>query len=808
MRTRMSWATVVVVLLVAAAPAAAKDYATTALNIIPSGQPQNASDPNAKKQAEMYNGLTPLFRNVQPTDLTKYFKSEAHEPADVVSTETLASRPGVTIKRDSFGVPHIYGVTDADVIYGAGWVMANDRGLLLNQARYNGLLAAIDAPGYSSIKLIQDLANFVPSKQTNDVVAKQTQEILKYGSKGRQLLSDMDTYLQGINAWYAKNQPSAAKYTRNDIYSFNATLGQYLGQGGGNEPANTQFFDGLQRKFGVSKGEKIYTDLRQRNDPDSITTLTGKTFPYSPTPSRRTGNVIIDNGSLDTNAAKATAVNAASHHQASNILIAAGSRTSTGHPLFVGGPQIGYFFPGLTLEMGLHGPNIDVRGATAPPFPGYMLIGRGEDYAWTLTSAGADIVDEYAETLCGGSRTRYLYKGTCRTMTKINAGSVVQAGKTTKVAFYQTVHGPVIGYAKVRGRRVAISRKRSSYGKDTVDQLFFQQMTFGRVKNVKDYFAAANLTPQTFNSFYADDKNLGMFTSGALPLRARGVDGDLLTDGRGGFEWRGFAPASAHPQGSNPASGLIVNWNNKPAPRFPAGDDRWAEGSLMRNQLLTTELARTNKHTLATVTSAMNAAATQDVRIRLFWPTLKAMLKRTSAPGQTQKLADLLESWYQSGGSRLDTNNDGFIDAPGAAILDAAWDIMANSALCPTLSTRLCNQLSTLASRFDKPPGGQSDGWYKYMNKDFRTLLGQPVKQRFSRRYCADGTVRLCSIAMWSALQQAGARLARRQGSDPAKWRKSTKPELIKFVPLPLITMAYTNRPSGIQQIISFDGHR
>lgn len=31
---------------------------------------------------------------------------------------------------------------------------------------------------------------------------------------------------------------------------------------------------------------------------------------------------------------------------------------------------------------------------------------------------------------------------------------------------------------------------------------------------------------------------------------------------------------------------------------------------------------------------------------------------------------------------------------------------------------------------------------------------------------------------------------------------------VIKFVPLPLITMAYTNRPSGIQQVISFDGHR
>ena len=37
----------------------------------------------------------------------------------------------------------------------------------------------------------------------------------------------------------------------------------------------------------------------------------------------------------------------------------AGKRSATGHPLFVGGPQIGYFYPGLTLEMDLHGPGIE-----------------------------------------------------------------------------------------------------------------------------------------------------------------------------------------------------------------------------------------------------------------------------------------------------------------------------------------------------------------------------------------------------------------------------------------------------------------
>ena len=62
---------------------------------------------------------------------------------------------------------------------------------------------------------------------------------------------------------------------------------------------------------------------------------------------------------------------------------------------------------------------------------------------------------------------------------------------------------------------------------------------------------------------------------------------------------------------------------------------------------------------------------------------------------------------------------------------------------------------------------------------------------------------------LWAALNSAGAQLARTQGSNPAAWRSDATRERISFVPglLPL-TMRYTNRPSGIQQVISFNGHR
>jgi hypothetical protein len=61
----------------AAAPAAADDYAATARNIIPSGQYGSVPPvPGADSQALMYDGLTPLFDQVTDADLLSKFKSE------------------------------------------------------------------------------------------------------------------------------------------------------------------------------------------------------------------------------------------------------------------------------------------------------------------------------------------------------------------------------------------------------------------------------------------------------------------------------------------------------------------------------------------------------------------------------------------------------------------------------------------------------------------------------------------------------------------------------------------------------------
>jgi hypothetical protein len=206
----------------------------------------------------------------------------------------------------------------------------------------------------------------------------------------------------------------------------------------------------------------------------------------------------------------------------------------------------------------------------------------------------------------------------------------------------------------------------------------------------------------------------------------------------------------------------------------------------------------------------MNAAATQDVRAIDTVPLLALLLPSSTAPNfQTRQMVKLLIDWRSHGGSRLDRDLDGEIDDPGAAIMDAAWPKIADGFMKSQLGPQL-DELDSLFSRFNAPPGGQYSGWYQYFDRDIRSLLGLPVAKPLNQSYCGRGDLGRCRRVIWNQLQAAAAELTAEQGtSNPAAWRADATAERISFVPglLPT-TMRYTNRPSGIQQVISFNGHR
>ena len=130
----------------------------------------------------------------------------------------------------------------------------------------------------------------------------------------------------------------------------------------------SEFLSALQRKLGPTKGRKIWNDLREANDPEAPASVPGKVQFQTP-PKNDSGNVNLDPGSLSSSATKAIAAADQERAHASNELMVSGARSSTHHPIMVAGPQIGYYYPGLTLEEDLEGPGISQRGVTLGAVP-------------------------------------------------------------------------------------------------------------------------------------------------------------------------------------------------------------------------------------------------------------------------------------------------------------------------------------------------------------------------------------------------------------------------------------------------------
>jgi acyl-homoserine lactone acylase PvdQ len=779
--------------------AARLDYAAVALNVLPPGQSGDLRFPaTASDQLRLYDGLTPRAGNVRPADLRRYFKSARFGVTGKV-TRVEAPRPGVKIARDRWGVPHIYGARRADVEFGAGYATAEDRFILMELLRGPGRLAALDVPGIDPFALATSGRQFVPSETTEARIAQQLDFIRSTGAKGRQLLADARSYVAGINAYYRRLNQGLRPWTTTDVIAVGALLGANLGVGGGDEIRRSMFLNALTRRLGGARGFETWRWLAQREEPDTPVSVDG-TFAYDQRPVPQHANVVLDDGSFQPVGGGALrAFHFRNPVAASNALLVSARRSATRHPLFVAGPQLGYTYPELLLELDLHGGGIDARGASFPGLSFYVLLGRGKDFAWSATSANSDIVDQYVETLCGGDDLHYLYNGECRAMTSFDAG--VLKGTATQpdrqITVIETVHGPVAGYATYGGRRVAISTRRSTRGRELLSALAFQDLNTNRVHDPQSFFRAMNQLEFTFNWFYADDRDIAMFSSGRLPVRAPEVASGLPTLGTGEFEWRGFEPLTRHVRGVNPRRGVILNWNNKPGLGFSAADDNWAYGPVQRVQLLALRMAVRQRHTLATVVGAMNAAGTEDLRGVRVVPTLERVLTG-STDARQRRMLELLVAWGARGASRLDRDLDGKIDDPGAAIMDAAWPGIADVVLRPTLGP-LTDRLKTLIAVDDpaNPHGSSYYGaWYSYVVRD----LSQPTPT-----FCGGGDLERCRASLWAALDDAGNRLAAAQGPDPSRWRSDATRERITFGFLPM-TARWTNRPT-FQQVISFSGH-
>ena len=364
----------------------------------------------------------------------------------------------------------------------------------------------------------------------------------------------------------------------------------------------------------------------------------------------------------------------------------------------------------------------------------------------------------------------------------------------TPITYDVSVHGSVFATATVDGQPYALSRERSTFGRDGLNLVALHDMTMGEAKTPKRFFKTANEFGFTFNWGYTSRNKTAYFSSGRLPERARGLDRRLPTLGTGDYEWKGFLSWKEHPHGVGGPGGLLLNWNNQAAPGFMHGDDD-PYGSVHRVELFDQwpKQARITDNV-----GIMNRAATEDVRSPV-WPVVSEVLHGSDAPNaRAQQVVDLLDDWVSRDAPRLDADEDGTYDEAGPTIMDRTWRPIAEAVMEPRFGD-LLDELNDVRNL-----GGLSGE--SYVDKDLRTLLGEKVRGRYNLRYCGDGDLDACRASLWAAVDASAAGLADDFGSDdPASWRGEAS--TTGFVPglLP-IRFPTTNRPT-FQQVLEFQ-HR
>ena len=111
-----------------------------------------------------------------------------------------------------------------------------------------------------------------------------------------------------------------------------------------------------------------------------------------------------------------------------------------------------------------------------------------------------------------------------------------------------SVHGNVFATATVDGKPYALSRQRSTFGRDGLNLAALKDMTEGKASTPRRFWddrEPVRLHLQLGLRLAQGDRLLQL--RAACRVRARGLDRRLPTLGTGDYEWKGFLSQNEHP---------------------------------------------------------------------------------------------------------------------------------------------------------------------------------------------------------------------------------------------------------------------
>ena len=433
---------------------------------------------------------------------------------EVVAWEAQAQN--VTIIRDDWGIPHIYGETDADAVFGMIYAQAEDdfNRIEVNFLNSQGRLA--EAEGEDEIWRDLRMKLFI------DPTDMQAQ----YEASPQWLKDLMDAWASGLN-YYLYTHPEVEPRVLTRFEPWMALTFSEGSIGGDIERVN---LGRLEAFYGQPNNARAALD----REPSSTTLA------------------MVPSGLSEPDMNE--------EPTGSNGIAIAPANTSAGNALLLINPHTSFFFREelhMVSEQGL-----DAYGAvTWGQF--FVYQGFNENAGWMHTSSGVDNIDEFVETVIERDGTLYYRYGDEErpvTVRQVTVPYKTDTGMAEReFTVYRTHHGPIV--REVDGAWVSVALMEEPMN------ALIQSYMRTKAQNYDEYIEVMRThTNSSNNTVFADSEgNIAYLHSNFIPVRdtrfnyLQPVDGsDPATD------WQGVHTIEETPNSVNPSVGWLQNTNNWP----------------------------------------------------------------------------------------------------------------------------------------------------------------------------------------------------------------------------------------------------
>jgi penicillin amidase len=454
-------------------------------------------------------------------------------------------RTSVEVRRDRWGVPHIYAQNQHDLFFAQGYVAAQDRLFQMEMWRRQAEGRLSEVLGASAVNRDRAARLFA---YRGDMA----REWASYAADTRAIAR---AFVAGVNARIAAvgdDLPPEFGMLgfRPEPWTETVPLSRVTGLAGTGNANSEVLRAQLVTLLGAERAQLVLPpDPVRAFDPAPGLDLAGLT-----------GASLGGFGSTFSDVAY-------NRLEGSNNWVVNASRTTTGKPILANDPHRVITNPAVRYLTHLVAPGWNVIGAGEPAAPG-VAIGHNDRIAFGLTVVGMDQQDSYVEALgdCPGAGVGslgcYRYRGAWRKM-RVRRDTIRVRGEAPREVILQfTVHGPVVSVDTARRRAIAIRSVLAEPGTAP----YLASLSLDRARNWGQFQSAmARWLMPSENMIYADvDGNIGWVAGGLMPRRH--WSGMLPVPGDGSHEWSGFVSGMRLPRAYNPKAGYIATANHNILP--------------------------------------------------------------------------------------------------------------------------------------------------------------------------------------------------------------------------------------------------